>query len=235
MDTHKRHVMVFLGSLFAAAVLSGVAAAGNPHGTPPGQAANAQTSSSSSAGVKESPGQAKKQTGQAKNTSSSSSSAGVKPSSTTQHNTNAAAGSNQTKLYGNGKTAGQIAMNNGASADTNLYGPGNSQPHKVAVCSKNGKTHTVDVHALKAHRSASCAAGSNAAVTGSASNTTVQAGMGATLNGGASAGARIHFRGAGAFTPPRATRHGGVLGAQHAVTAQAKPAHAVVGSAIFTG
>lgn len=237
MNTHTRHVMVFLGSLLAATVLSGVAAAGNPHGTPPGQVGNTQSSSQGSASVKSSPGQAKKQTSSSSSASvkqsSSSSSAGVKPSSTTQHNTNAAAGSNQTKLYGNGKTAGQIAMNNGASADTNLYGPGNSQPHKVAVCSKNGKSHDVDVHALKAHHAASCAAGSNAAVTASASSTAVQAGVGATTNGSAAAGARIHFK--GAFTPPRSTRHGGVLGARHAVIAQAKPARAVVGSANFTG
>jgi hypothetical protein len=34
----------------------------------------------------------------------------------------------------NGKTAGQIAIANGAAASTILHGPGNSQPHKAAGC-----------------------------------------------------------------------------------------------------
>ncbi|SRR5579871_691974 len=86
---------------------------------------------------------------------------GVKPSSTTDKHTHAAAGSDKTKLYGNGKTAGQIAQANGAGAGTDLYGPGNSQPHKVLVCTKNGKEHTVDVHALKSHRTAPCGQGTS--------------------------------------------------------------------------
>lgn len=61
----------------------------------------------------------------------------------------AAAGSAQTKLYGNGKTAGEIAMENGAQADTMLYGPGNSRPHKISCGG-----HWVDVHTLKAHAGA---------------------------------------------------------------------------------
>lgn len=68
---------------------------------------------------------------------------GVKPSSTTQHDTHAAASSNKTKKYGNGKTAGQIATQAGYG-DATLHGPGNSQPHKV-----NCGGHEVDVHALK--------------------------------------------------------------------------------------
>lgn len=74
---------------------------------------------------------------------------GVKPSSTTAKNTDAPAASNRTKLYGNGKTAGQIAMQHGYPANGNLHGPGNSQPHKVTSC---GHRHGVDVHALKSHR-----------------------------------------------------------------------------------
>ena len=77
---------------------------------------------------------------------------GVKPSNDTKKDTHAQAGSNQTKLYGNGTTAGQIAIKNGASPTTDLYGPGNSQPHKVAVCGG----HEVDVHALKSHNGGSC-------------------------------------------------------------------------------
>ena len=37
MNANKRHVVVFLGSVLGAAVLSGVALAGNPHGAAPGQ------------------------------------------------------------------------------------------------------------------------------------------------------------------------------------------------------
>jgi hypothetical protein len=75
-------------------------------------------------------------------------STGVKPSSQTSkagHDTTAPASSNKTKQYGNGKTAGQIATKAGYG-DATLHGPGNSQPHKLAVCG----THEVDVHALKA-------------------------------------------------------------------------------------
>jgi hypothetical protein len=70
---------------------------------------------------------------------------GVKPSNSTQHNTYAPAWSNKTKVYGNGKTAGQIATQAGYGNAT-LHGPGNSQPHKV-LCGG----HEVDVHALKNH------------------------------------------------------------------------------------
>src|SRR5882757_3069748 len=124
-------------AMVISSVVAGVAAADNPHGTPPGQAKKEQTQAANS------------------QPTTSDNSTGVKPSSTTDHNTTAA-GSNKTKQYGNGKTAGQIAMQNGASADTPLHGPGNSQPHKVAVCSKNGKSHQVDVHALKSHRANAC-------------------------------------------------------------------------------
>ena len=68
---------------------------------------------------------------------------GVKPSNTTKHDTYAKASSDQTKKYGNGKTAGQIATQAGYG-DATLHGPGNSQPHKV-LCGG----HEVDVHALK--------------------------------------------------------------------------------------
>jgi hypothetical protein len=71
---------------------------------------------------------------------------GLKPANDTAHDTHAAASSTKTKLYGNGKTAGQIAIGNGAAPSTVLHGPGNSQPHKAAPCSGG---HEVDVHALK--------------------------------------------------------------------------------------
>ena len=75
--------------------------------------------------------------------------AGTKPASDTQKETHEAASSDKTKLYGNGQTAGQIAVQNGAPPSTILHGPGNSQPHKEALCSGG---HEVDVHALKGKR-----------------------------------------------------------------------------------
>jgi len=78
---------------------------------------------------------------------------GVKSSNDTAHETHAAASSEETKQYGNGKTAGQVAVQNGAAPSTTLHGPGNSQPHKAAPCSGG---HEVDVHALKGKRRAAC-------------------------------------------------------------------------------
>ena len=78
---------------------------------------------------------------------------GVKPSNETAPDTHAAASSDETKQYGNGKTAGQIAVQNGATPSTILHGPGNSQPHKAAPCSGG---HEVDVHALKGKLRKSC-------------------------------------------------------------------------------
>jgi hypothetical protein len=83
----------------------------------------------------------------------SSAQSGVKPSNDTAHDTHAAASSDETKLYGNGKTAGQIAQRNGAAPSAVLHGPGNSQPHKASPCAGG---HEVDVHALKGKRGGSC-------------------------------------------------------------------------------
>jgi hypothetical protein len=85
----------------------------------------------------------------ASTSSSPASNQGVKPGNDTAHDTHASASSTKTKLYGNGQTAGQIAIRNGASPSTVLHGPGNSQPHKAAPCSGG---HEVDVHALKSRR-----------------------------------------------------------------------------------
>jgi hypothetical protein len=79
--------------------------------------------------------------------------AGVKPSNDTEHDTHAAASSDKTKQYGNGTTAGEIAIQNGAAPSTVLHGPGNSQPHKAVPCSGG---HEVDVHALKGKRGKAC-------------------------------------------------------------------------------
>lgn len=108
MGLYKRNVAVLIGSTVACGLLAGIAAAGTPQGTP-----SAQSAPSS-----QPPGQTKKQEAAAANSqpTTADNSIGVKPSSTTQHSTWATAGSNKTKQSGNGKTAGQIATHNGASA-----------------------------------------------------------------------------------------------------------------------
>lgn len=147
------------------------ATADNPHGTPPGQQkangsatvnASAQTNASTHANAKAhakgtvavtAKGQAKAKAsvhahGAAKQQAQASVSAGVAPSSVSSKNTLEAATSNKTKLYGNGKTAGQIAVQAGFGGSM-LNGPGNSQPHKTSC-----GVHSIDVHALKAHSGA---------------------------------------------------------------------------------
>jgi hypothetical protein len=162
----------------------------------------------------------------------------VKSSSTTNtsKNTAAPAGSTKTKLYGNGKTAGQIAMKNGASSDTMLKGPGNSQPHKAVLCP--GSKHSVDVHALKAHGGKSCSGGTTGTTGSTNTSTSTSTSTSVTTKGnGVSAVAKAHGHTSskGAFTPPSST--GSVRGAQHSqsVSNRARPAHAVLGTANFTG
>jgi hypothetical protein len=205
MKNDKRYATAVLTSFLGAAILCGVALAGNPHGTPPGHA-NGQVSASASLGVKPS------------------------ASTNSTHNTNAAAASTQTKLYGNGKTAGQIAMQAGAGASTNLYGPGNSQPHKASLCA-GSKTHLVDVHALKAHgASASCTSASTSTSTSGSASLGSQGkpvGVGAKASGGNSS--------KGALTPPSTTRNGGGTSSQGAVSGRAHAARPVLGTANFTG
>jgi hypothetical protein len=123
----------------------------------PAQQANAPAKSSGKSSA--APGQAKKSstsTKQSTHTSSHTSShgvnattQGVKPSSATSKNqwTKVGASPNVSKRYGNGQTAAGIAKSRGAPDNTDIYGPGNSQPHKV--CGKNG--HFVDVHAVKSY------------------------------------------------------------------------------------
>jgi hypothetical protein len=146
------------------AVLAGPAAAGNGNGNGSGDGkgtAGSVTAVAASPGNSATaPGQLKKDDGTSSQaappvvaadsaSSSSASDPGVKPASGTAHDTHAAASSTKTKLYGNGQTAGEIAIRNGAPASTVLHGPGNSQPHKAALCSGG---HEVDVHAFKSNR-----------------------------------------------------------------------------------
>jgi hypothetical protein len=133
---------------------------GNGNGNDKGNAGASDATPGNSANA---PGQVKKDTPPAAETttvattttvaSQSTTTTGVKPSNDTAHETHAPAQSDQTKLYGNGQTAGQIAIKNGASKSTVLHGPGNSQPHKAAPCSGG---HERDVHALKGRHAPSC-------------------------------------------------------------------------------
>jgi hypothetical protein len=133
---------------------------GNDKGDPAAAAPAADAGAPEHGNSASAPGQLKKEeapsTAGAAEQSAATTSAGVKPSSDTEHETYAPASSGQTKLYGNGKTAGQIAQQNGAAPSTILHGPGNSQPHKAAPCAGG---HEVDVHALKGKRRSICGGG----------------------------------------------------------------------------
>jgi len=96
---------------------------------------------------------------------------GMKPANNTAHGTSctyqssttctanqpatsqATAKQDASKHYGNNKTAAQIAASKGVPAGSTIYGPGNSQPHKVTC---PGSTKGPDVHAFKAGKH-SCA------------------------------------------------------------------------------
>jgi hypothetical protein len=151
--------------LGVAALASASAYAGNGNGDGNGKnGKDDQSAPAAVAGVEEhgnsanAPGQLKKDDAPAPavaagDQTAAATSAGVKPSNDTAHDTHAAASSDQTKQYGNGTTAGEIAIQNGAAPSTVLHGPGNSQPHKAAPCSGG---HEVDVHALKGKRGKGC-------------------------------------------------------------------------------
>ena len=246
MNKNRRHAMVFSGVLTLAAILSGAAAAGNPHGTPPGQAKRQSAQATVHATVHQSSHASVRGKHQSSVVVTSSTAAGnsmgVKAGATTGFGMHAAAGSSATKLYGNGRTAGQIAEQNGASASTVLYGPGNSQPHKAALCF-NSKMHMIDVHALKAHGATfACVALSGETGVTTSGSTGVH-GNGHAFghaNGHANGvvGAKAGLKAKAALKHSR-SRHSAVLGANaslaSSVTGQAKPATAVVGTANFTG
>jgi hypothetical protein len=129
------------------------------------------------------------------------------------------------KRYGNGKTAAQIAVSRGAPAGTELYGPGNSQPHKVAVCPhKINHGGGVDVHAIK-NFTTNCASSTQS--TQSVSTTMFQSVV-ATQAAQASQPSS-----AAASSPTHASApQGGVLG----VTAtQSRPAGGVLGALATAG
>jgi hypothetical protein len=151
-----------LALVLGTVAFAGPALAGNGNGNGNNGKADSGSAASAPGNSAGAPGQLKKDQGASteapvttttttavSTTTTVSSDQGVKPWNDTAHETRAAASSTKTKLYGNGQTAGQIAIKNGASPSTVLHGPGNSQPHKAAPCSGG---HEVDVHALKSRR-----------------------------------------------------------------------------------
>ena len=205
------------------AVFTGSALAGNGHGNgndkaaPTGSAAEpaSQATPGNSATA---PGHVKKDTAASQATARANgsgsaiqtSTAGVRPANDTGKDTYASATSNQTKLYGNGQTAGEIAVSSGYTGT--LHGPGNSQPHKAAPC--NG--HEVDVHALKAKGLANqCSTTATATSTQSSlANTTKVTGS------------------QGGSAPGKSTAPGSVLGA---IASRSGPAGGVLGALASVG
>jgi hypothetical protein len=174
----KRLMGVSSTALLAIALVAftGSALAGNGNGngngggssaTPPANSAPGNSANAPGQQKKSSPTPSTSSHGNSGHMQNSPSQPGVKPANNTQKNTVAPATSNKTKLYGNGKTAGQIAQQHGYTG--NLYGPGNSQPHKVTNC----RGHSVDVHALKSRAaSKGCATQTSGKTTKSSAKTT---------------------------------------------------------------
>jgi hypothetical protein len=119
-------------------------------------------------------------------------------------NASSAGKTDSSKKYGNGKTAAQIANSRGAPGGTQVYGPGNSQPHKVWDCRRQ---HWVDVHAVKSYSSASC---TTQAQQPTSSETRTGPGAGAT--GATSSGGTNNSSHAANATGATKTRSGGVPG-----------------------
>jgi hypothetical protein len=217
---------------------SAFAANGNGEGSPPASPGNSANA----------PGQVKKTTATTSSSGggggsvdqNSVSTTGVKPTSGTSHDTHCtttgagctSTGPNATtmgagdasKRYGNGKTAAQVATANDAPAGTDLHGPGNSQPHKAALCPGG---HEVDVHALKAKgQQKSCV------TSGPTSTTSVTTSHAATIS--VTGGAAVMTPTAAGAAPAAqvTTPQGNVLGV---TTSQGKPAGGVLGAIAAVG
>lgn len=122
-----------------------------------------------------------------------------------------AAKSDQSKRYGNDSTAAQIANSRGAPSGTQVFGPGNSQPHKVWDCKRQ---HWVDVHAVKSYTT-TCSATTTGTTSGTTHGTagTTAAGAsavasGSTVQGASPTGGVLGVTASGGSSGPV----GGVLG-----------------------
>jgi hypothetical protein len=134
------------------------------------------------------------------------------------------------KRYGNGTTAAQIATTNGAPSGTTIFGPGNSQPHKVATCPRNGKSHMVDVHAVKHFTTGACST-STPTQTTTTSVLTSQNGSTSVTGSAVLHGNRAEGKGLTV-----AAAHGGVLGATATAASSGNtPAGGVLGALTTVG
>jgi hypothetical protein len=115
-----------------------------------------------------------------------------------------AAHADSSKRYGSGTTAAQIANGNGAPAGTNVYGPGNSQPHKVTDCKHK---HAVDVHAVKSYSSAACTQS-----TGGSTRTSTSTSVTATSSTSVTATGSVAGTTTSAASATGSTQQGSVLG-----------------------
>ncbi len=222
-------IAVFAGSAFAGN--------GNGQGSPPASPGNSANA----------PGQVKKSTTSTQSSGGGSvdqnsvSTTGVKPTSGTFHDTHCkttstgctSTGVNATtmgagdasKRYVNYTTAPQIATASGAPAGTPLHGPGNSQPHKAALCPGG---HEVDVHALKAKgQQKSCV------TSGPTPTTSVTTSHAATVSVTGAAAAVTPTAASGAAPAVQVTTpQGNVLGV---TTSHGKPAGGVLGAIAAVG
>jgi hypothetical protein len=211
------------------------AAAPEQPATPPGQEKKAEeaaqpapaaTPTPVATGKATAPGQVKKTTTPAPKSTSKSSginstTAGTKPSNTTRKNwsTTAGASPDVSKRYGNGTTAAQIATSRGAPGSTEIYSPGNSQPHKVCKkVNKNGKEVWSDVHAVKSYPACVASSSSTSStkpttLTTSAGGPFAVVGVTSSLPGAAAASAAGGVAGVEATAPAGGQPAGGVLGA----------------------
>jgi hypothetical protein len=230
MYGYKRHLAVAVALGVCLVALTGSALAAPP-AEPPGQEKKAEPATPA-APAANAPGQQNTAPGQEKKATPAPAAAtkkekthgvnattgGVKPSNTTHANPHWTTAGHQpdvSKRYGNGKTAAQIATSRGAPASEPMYGPGNSQPHKV--CGKNG--HYVDVHAVKTYTGNRCSTSASAALGSSTSSSSVMPQTAAAATSASSSSAASAGSSASA---------GGVLGAEH--TSGAAEAGGVAGA-----
>ena len=217
---------------------SALAGNGNGNGNANGQSASPGNSANAPGQLKKTSTVSTQSSGGGSASQNSPSTKGVKPTTATAHDTHCtltsggctSTGANATtngagdasKRYGSGTTAAQVARQNGATSGS-LHGPGNSQPHKMAVCP--GSRHEVDVHALKAKKAqARCGVTtSNKPATSNNVSSNVTTGHGANV----SAAGGVTTSGAGP-TAQGAGPKGGVLGVTTA--AKGKPAGGVLGA-----
>jgi hypothetical protein len=206
--------MILLGLGMAAFTGSALAGNGNGSGKDEGstgtQPANGSAAQNSGAepGVKPTNATAKNttcSTGGGQGTSATCAATGSGAA-----NASSAGKADSSKKYGNGKTAAQVANSRGAPAGTQVYGPGNSQPHKVWDCRRQ---HWVDVHAVKSYSTASC---NTQARQPTASETRKESATGGASVPGPTSGRTTGGANNSAHTPnttgATSTQSGGVLG-----------------------